>query len=43
MPEGMLASQERWDAVVTLATFIVERLNSIRRPEEIRGVDSTDG
>ena len=46
-PEGigrcMLASQEGWDAVVTLATSIVERLNSIRRAEEKRGVDSTDG
>ena len=39
----MLASQEGWDAVVILATSIVERLNSIRRAEEKRVVDSTDG
>ena len=46
-PEGngrcMLALQERCDAVVSLATSIVERLNSIQRAEEKRGVDNTDG
>ena len=44
-PEGikrcMLASQEGWDAVVTLTTSIVESLNSFRRAEEKRGVALT--
>ena len=37
-PEGigscLLTSQKGWDVVTTLATSIVERLNSIRRAEE---------
>ncbi|OXU30564.1 hypothetical protein TSAR_016228 [Trichomalopsis sarcophagae] len=40
-PEGLgaclLESQSGWDAVVTLATNIIERLNLIRREEERRG------
>ena len=47
-PEGngqcLLTSQKGWDAVTTLATSIVEKLNSIRRAEERGGsVDGTDG
>ena len=46
-PEGMgrclLWSQAGWDAVVTLATSIVERLNSIRKSEERRGANNSGG
>ncbi|OXU20852.1 hypothetical protein TSAR_007078 [Trichomalopsis sarcophagae] len=33
----LLESQSGWDAVVTLAINIIERLNLIRREEETRG------
>ena len=40
-PEGigrcLLSSQRGWDAVIDLATEVVDRLNSIRREEERRG------
>ena len=40
-PEGigrcLLSSQRGWDAVIGLATEVVDRLNSIRREEERRG------
>ena len=45
-PEGMgrclLWSQTGWDAVVALATSIIERLNSIRKSEERRGASTND-
>ena len=40
-PEGigrcLLCTQRGWDAVIGLATEVVDRLNSIRREEERRG------
>ena len=40
-PEGigrsLLSSQRGWDAVIGLATKVVDTLNSIRREEERRG------
>ena len=45
-PEGigrcLLSSQRGWDAVIGLATEVVDRLNSIRREEERRGSRLTE-